>query len=159
MSSIGKYVLLLPMIVIALHCSTSEQNDNKLSVDVVLTTVDAWFDLMPRTSPGKFHLSGEITLANSNSIDIENLNLKTITVYSNAEVIYTFKPYFSTKLKEDDYSLKIGSSKEFKFGTEAGMKIDPRLEENNIIDAKLNINFGEDNFVYEIKDIEIKRAY
>jgi len=56
---------------------------------------------------------------------------------------------------EDDYSLKIGSSKEFKFGTEAGMKIDPRLEENNIIDAKLSINFGEDNFVYEIKDIEI----
>ena len=159
MRSIGKYILFLPVIILAISCSASEQIDNKLSVDVVLTTVDAWFDLMPGTSPGKFHLTGEIKLTNSNSVDIENLNLKTITVYSNAEVIYIFKPYFSPKLKEDDYSLKIGSSKEFRFGTEAVIKIDPRLEENNVIDAKLNFNYGKDNFMYEIKAIEIKRAY
>ncbi len=159
MSSIGKYILLLPMIVIALQCSTSEQIDNKLSVDVVLTTVDAWFDLMTVTSPGKFHLTGEIKLTNSNSVDIENLNLKTITVYSDANVIYTFNPYFYPKIKDDDYSLKIDSSKEFRFGAEAGMKIDPRLEENNSIDVILNFYLDEDSFMYEIKNIEIIRAY
>jgi len=161
MSSIVKYILLLPVIFLTTRCSASEQIDNKLSIDIVLTTVDAWFDLMPGTSPGKFHLTGEIKLTNSNNVEIENLNLnlKTITVYSDAKVIYTFNPYFYPKIKDDDYSLKIDSSKEFRFGAEAGMKIDPRLEENNAIDVILNFYLGEDNFMYEIKNIEIMRAY
>lgn len=159
MRSIEIYILFLPVIILAVRCSASEQIDNKLSVDVVLTSVDSWFDLMPGTSPGKFHLTGEIKLTNSNSVNIENLNLKTITVYSDAKVIYTFNPYFYPKIKDDDYSLKIDSSKEFRFGAEAGMKIDPRLEENNAIDVILNFNLGEYSFMYEIKNIEIIRAY
>ena len=159
MRSIGKYILFLPVIILAISCSASEQIDNKLSVDVALTTVDAWFDLMPGTSPGKFHLTGEIKLTNSNSVDIENLNLKTITVYSDAKVIYTLNPYFYPKIKDDDYSLKIDSSKEFRFGTEAGIKIDPSLEENNAIDVMLNLYLDENRFMYGIKNIEIIRVY
>jgi hypothetical protein len=62
-------------------------------------------------------------------------------------------------LKEDDFSLKIGSSKEFMFGTESVMSIYPRLEESNLIDVKLNFTLGEDDFIYEIKDVEIQRVY
>ena len=72
MRSIRTNIIHATLIFISLSCSTSEKIDNKLSVDVVQTTVDAWFDLMPGTSPGKFHLSGEIKLSNSNSVDIEN---------------------------------------------------------------------------------------
>jgi hypothetical protein len=159
MSSIRTDVLFSTIVFIALSCSTSEKINDKSSVDVVQTTVDAWFDLMPGTSPGKFHLSGEVKLGNSSSADIENIKLKTITVYSKAEVIYNFKPYFSHMLKEDDFSLKIGSSKEFMFGTESVMSIYPRLEESNLIDVKLNFTLGEDDFIYEIKDVEIQRVY
>ena len=159
MSSVRTYLLFIPIVFFYVNCSTAEKVNENSSVDVVQTTVDAWFDLMPGTSPGKFHLQGKIKLANSSSSDIENLDLKSISVYSNEQVIYNFKPYFNPMINEDDYSLKIGGSKEFNFGTESGMKIDSRLGESNIIGVKLNFTFGEDNFIYEVNDVEIMQVY
>jgi hypothetical protein len=159
MSSVRTYLLFPTLVIITLSCSTSERVNGESSINVVQTTVNAWFNLMPGPSPGKFNLQGEIKLANSNSVDIENLNLESITVYSNEEVIYTFKPYFSPLVKDDDYSLNAGNSKEFSFGSDSGMKIDSWLEESNIIDVRLNLAFDEDNFKYEIKDVEIMWVY
>ena len=93
----GMNLLIMIFSILTLGCSTSEKVNDKFSVDVVQSSVDAWFDLMPGTSPGKFHLSGEIELINSAAVDIKNINLETITVYSNAEVIYNFKPYFNPR--------------------------------------------------------------
>ena len=155
----GMNLLIMIFSILTLGCSTSEKVNDNFSVDVVQSSVDAWFDLMPGTSPGKFHLAGELELINSAAVDIENINLERITVYSNVEVIYNFKPYFNPRLKEDKYSLKIGSGKEFTFGSESGIRIDPRLEESNLIDIKLHFTLGEENFIYEIKNIEITRAY
>lgn len=159
MYRIKTYKLLANVILLGLSCSTSEKINNKLSLDVVQASVEAWFDLMPGTSPGKFHLTGEIKLANSISVDIENLNLNTITVYSDTEVIYSFEPYFNPKIKEDEYSLKSGSSTEFIFGSKAGLKIDSRLEANNVCDVTLNFEFDEGNFMYQVKYVEIIRTY
>jgi hypothetical protein len=114
---------------------------------------------MPGPSPGKFHLQGEIKVATTKSADIENLNLKSITIYSNEEAIYNFKPYFNPVVKDDDYSIYTGISKEFIFGTKSGMKIDSGIEEKNVIDVKLDFTFGDVNFMYEIKDVEIMRVY
>ena len=159
MISVKTYLLFSTLVIIALSCCTSEKINKNPSINVVESLVTAWFDLMPGPSPGKFHLKGEIKLANTNSADIENLNLKSITVYSNEEIIYNFKPYFNPVVIDDDYSIKIGISKEFSFGTKSGMKIDSRLEEKNVIDVKLNFTFGDVNFMYEIKDVEIMRVY
>ncbi|MEJ2195822.1 MAG: hypothetical protein P8X73_13325 [Ignavibacteriaceae bacterium] len=159
MDRIKTYRLLANVILLGLSCSTSEKINNKLSLDVVQASVDAWFDLMPGASPGKFHLTGEIKLANSNTIDINNLNLSAITVYSNTEVIYSFEPYFNPKIKEDEYSLKSGSRNELIFGSKAGLKIDSRLEANNVCDVTLNFEFDEGNFMYQVKYVEIIRTY
>ncbi|UCH64549.1 MAG: hypothetical protein JSW63_07910 [Ignavibacterium sp.] len=159
MSSVRIILLFSIIIIIAISCSTSEKINDKSSFDVVQATVDAWFDLMPGPSPGRIHLQGKIKLANSSSEDIKNLSLKAITVHSNQEVIYNFKPYFKPIIKDDDYSLNTGISKEFSFDTESGMKIDSNVEKINVVDVKLNFTFDEDNFEYEIKDVEIKRVY
>ena len=151
---------LFPMVILlSVSCSTSEKTNNKLSVNVVQISVDAWIDLMPGSSPGKFHLAGEIKLANSNSIEINNLNLGEITIYSNSEVIYSFEPYFNPKFKKDEYSLNTGGNKEFIFGTKTGLKINSKLEANNICDVNLYITFDEGNFIHQVKDVEIKRTY
>jgi len=125
---------------------------------VVQCSIDAWFDLLPGMLPGKFHLSGENKLSNANSVDKENLNLNAIKVCSNTEFIYSFEPYFIPKSKKDDYSLKSDRT-EFIFGTKAGLKIDSRLEANNVCEVTLNFEFDEGNFIYQVDDVEIIRTY
>ena len=159
MSSVRTYFLFVIVVIISLGCANKEQVIDKSTIRVVSTKVEAWFDLMPGPSPGRFHLQGEIKLANSSSSDIENLNLKSVTVYSNKEVVYNFKPYFNPLLEESNLSLEKNSSKEFRFGSERGMKIDSRLDESKLIDVKLNFTFGEESFMYELKDIDIMKVY
>jgi hypothetical protein len=159
MTSVRISLLPFTLVFLGISCSTSEQTNDKSSFDVVQDSVDAWFDLMPGPSPGRFHLQGKIKLANSSSADIKNLNLKAIAVHSNQEVIYNFKPYFKPVVKGEDYSLNTGISKEFSFGTESGMKIDSNVKEIIVVDVKLNFTFDEDNFKHEVKDVEIMRVY
>ena len=70
----GMKLMTIIFSILILGCSTSEKVNGKSSVDVVQSSVDAWFDLMPGTSPGKFHLSGEIELINSAAVDIKNID-------------------------------------------------------------------------------------
>lgn len=159
MGSVKIYLFFLTLTFIVLSCSSSVKINDISSIDVVQNNIDGWFNLMPGPSPGRFHLQGEIKLANTSAADIDDINLKSITIYYNKELIYNFKPYFKPVVKDDDYSLKMELSKEFRFGTESGLKIDSRVKEVNAIDVKLNFAFDEENFLYEITDVEIKRVY
>ena len=154
-----KTYLLLITVAISLDCANTEKVNDKSSIDVILTKVDAWLNLMPGTSPRKFHLQGEIKLANTNAKDITNLNLNSITVYTNEDIVYNFKPYFSVLAEEESLSLNKNSSKEFVFGTASGMTIDPRLTENNVIDVKLNFTFDKENFIYDLNAVNIMKVY
>jgi len=114
---------------------------------------------MPGTSPGKFHLTGEITLKNRGSDEIKNIELNNITVYSNEDVVYTLTPYFSTKNKKDNYNLGINKEKIFSFGSDNVLKIDERLEINNLINIKLEFISEQGNIHFTFREIEVERAY
>ena len=91
-------------------------------------------------SPGKFHLTGEVSLQNNSDEEIKNINLDNITVYSSGEIIYSFKPYFTHRKRGDNFSLKTGMVKVFRFGMEEGLKIDERLDNNKFININLNLS-------------------
>jgi len=121
--------------------------------------INAWLNLMPGTSRGKFHLTGEITLKNRGSDEIKNIELNNITVYSNEDVVYTLTPYFSTKNKKDNYNLGINKEKIFSFGSDNVLKIDERLEINNLINIKLEFISEQGNIHFTFREIEVERAY
>jgi len=154
---ITSLLLLIPSIISS--CASSERVNYNLNLSIVKREINVWLNLMPGTSPGKFHLTGEITLKNRGSDEIKNIELNNITVYSNEDVIYTLTPNFSPKNKKDNYNLGINKEKIFSFGSDNVIKIDERLEINNLINIKLEFISEQGNIHFTFREIEVERAY
>ena len=140
-------------------CASSEKANVELSLEVVKSEINAWLNLMPGVSPGKFHLTGDVSLQNNSDEEIKNINLDNITVYSSGDVIYSFKPYFTHKIEGDNFSLKTGMEKVFTFGIEDGLKIDERLGKNKFININLNFISNKGSYSYSVDSIKVEEAY
>ena len=151
--------IILLLILFITSCAPSEKANVKVSLEVVKIEINAWLNLMPGVSPGKFHLTGEVTLQNISDEEIINISLDNITVYSSGEVIYSFKPYFTHKTEGDNFNLKTGMEKVFAFGIEEGLKIDARLDKNKIINIKLNFVSDKGSYSYLVDSVEVEEAY
>jgi hypothetical protein len=139
--------------------SCSEKVNTELLLEVKMIDINAWLNLMPGVSPGKFHLTGEVILQNQSDEEIKNISLNNITVCSSDEVIYSFKPYFTQKMEEDNLNLKTGMDKIFGFGIAEGLKIDERLAKNKIIDINFNFVSDKGSYSYSVDSIELEEAY
>ncbi len=151
--------IVLLAILFSTSCASSEKANVDLTLIVVKSEINAWLNLMPGVSPGKFHLTGEVTLQNLSEEEIKNINLDNITVYSSKEVIYSFKPFFTHKLVEDNFSLKTGMEKVFTFGIEDGLKINERLDKNKFININLNFISDTGSYSYSVDSIKVEEAY
>jgi len=140
-------------------CASSEKANVELSLEVVKSEINAWLNLMPGVSPGKFHLTGDVSLQNNSDEEIKNINLDNITVYSSGDVIYSFKPYFHPRKRGDNFSLKTGVVKVFRFGMEEGLKIDERLDKNKFININLNFISNKGSYSYSVDSIKVEEAY
>jgi len=140
-------------------CACSEKAKAELLLEVVKIEIDAWLNLLPGVSPGKFHLTGEVTLKNQSDEPIKNISLSNITVYSSEEVIYFFIPYFKNKMEEDNINLKTGMDKIFSFGMAEGLKIDERLARNKIINVNLNFVSDKGSYSYSVDNVKVEETY
>lgn len=154
------YITISPiLILLSFSCVSSEKNMKELSLKVLKSEVNAWLNLMPGISPGKFHLTGKITFQNLSDNEIKNISLDNLKVYSSEEVIYSFKPFFANKIKEENFNLKKGVVKEFTFGIEKGLKIDERLNDNEFINTTFNFISDEGAYYYSVDSIKVVKAY
>ena len=151
--------IVLLVILFITSCASSEKANVELSLEVVKSEINAWLNLMPGVSPGKFHLTGEVSLQNIADEEVKNINLDNITVYSSEEVIYSFKPYFTHKMEGDNYNLKKGMDKVYAFGIEKGLKIDGRLDKNKFINVKLKFLADKGSYSYSVDSVEVGKAY
>ncbi len=151
--------IVLLLILFITSCASSEKAKVELSLEVVKIEINAWLNLMPGVSPGKFHLTGEVTLQNLSDEEIKNINLDNITVYSSEEVIYSFKPYFTYNTEEDNFNLKTGMVKVFRFGMAEGLKIDERLGKNKFININLNFISDKGSYSYSTDSVKVEEAY
>ena len=154
-----RILIFLSISVLLIECMSSEKVTTRLQIAIVNSKVNAWLNLMPGTSPGTFHLVGEITIENKSDGDIEDIKLDSVSIYSGTGEIYSITPYFKTKLQGQDFSILKNAQKEFSFGTEKGLEMTEFLKQNNHVDIKLIFSSGEKNFSYLFKNIEIERAY
>jgi len=140
-------------------CTTSEKANVEEYLEVVKSEINAWLNLMPGVSPGKFHLTGDVSLQNISDEEINNIKLDNITVYSSEEVIYSFRPYFTHRKRRDNFSLNTGMFKVFRFGMEEGLKIDERLDKNKFINIKLNFISDKGSYAYSVDNVKVEEAY
>jgi hypothetical protein len=156
--SLSSSIILLVILLIT-SCASSEKANAELLLEVKKIEINAWLNLMPGVSPGKFYLTGEVILQNQGDEEFKNISLNNITVYSSEKVIYSFKPYFTNNTEEDNFNLETGMDKIFGFGLVEGLKIDERLGKNKIIN--INLNFVSDNGSYSssVDSIEVEKAY
>jgi len=145
------------LLITSFACSKKVQSE--LFLEVKKVEINAWLNLMPGVSLGKFHLTGEVTLQNQSDEEINNTSLNNITVYSSEEVIYSFKPYFTNKMEEDNFNLIKGMAKVFRFGMEEGLKIDKRLAKNKIININLEFVSDKGSYTYSVDSVEVEEAY
>jgi len=150
--------IILLVILLITSCASSEKANVEL-LEVAKSEINAWLNLMPGVSPGKFHLTGEVTLQNLSDEEIKNISLDIITVYSSEEVIYSFKPYFAPRKRGDNFSLKTGMVKVFRFGMEEGLKIDERLSKNKIININLNFISDKGSYSYSVDSVKVEEAH
>jgi hypothetical protein len=151
--------IVLLVILLIISCASSEKANVELSLEVVRSEINAWLNLMPGVSPGKFHLTGNVSLQNKSDEEIKNINLDNITIYSSGEVIYYFKPYFAPRKRGDNFSLKTGMEKEYTFGIEDGLKIDERLDKNKFLNINLNFISDKGSYSYAIDSVKVEEAY
>jgi hypothetical protein len=150
-------VMILLLLITCSACSEKEKAELLLEVENI--EINSWLDLMPGVSPGKFHLTGEVTLKNLGDKDVNDISLNNITVYSSEENIYTFKPYFKNKSEEDNFNLKKGMTKVFRFGLEEGLKIDGRISTYKMINIKLKFVSGKGSYYYLVNNVEVEEAH
>ena len=153
----GSIVLIVTLFITS--CASSEKANVEVSLEVATSEINAWLNLMPGVSPGKFHLTGDVSLQNNSDEEIKNINLDNITVYSSGDVIYSFKPYFTHKIEGDNFSLKTVMEKVFTFGIEDGLKIDERLGKNKFININLNFISNKGSYSYSVDSIKVEEAY
>jgi hypothetical protein len=151
-------IILIVMLLIT-SCAASEKANTELLLEVKKIEISAWLNLMPGVSPGKFHLTGEVTLQNQSDEEINNISLDNITVYSSEQIIYSFKPYFTHKTEIDNLNLKTGMDKVFDFGMEKGLKIHKRLADNKIININLSFVSDKGSYSYSVDSVEVEEAY
>ena len=139
-------------------CSSSRNNSDKTLIEIKSYSINCWLNLMPG-SKGKFFTNGELEIINSGKNDIEKIAFNSVTIYSNKEVVYTFKPITETKLSNDNFSLEAVKEKFFRFSTDGGLKIDERLMKSNLVDMKIEIMYDTNKINYGIDSVTVERAY
>lgn len=152
-------LIILLVILFITSCVSSEKAKVRVSLEVVKSEINAWLNLMPGVSPGKFHLTGDVSLQNLSDEEIKSISLDNITVYSSEEVIYSFKPYFTPRKRGGNFILKIGMVKVFRFGMEEGLKIDERLGKNKFININFNFISDKGSYPYSIDSVKVQEAY
>ena len=140
-------------------CSSSENLNGYSPIELTSSHIDAWLNMMPGTSPGTFHIIGEIALQNNSETELDSMEMSNITVYCDSEVVYTFKPKFESEPGDNDPFFKPGTNKIFRIRTGKGLNINETIIRYKKINLKLNFitNLGEQFF--EIKNIKVERAY
>ncbi len=152
-------LIILLVILFITSCVSSEKAKVRVSLEVVKSEINAWLNLMPGVSPGKFHLTGDVSLQNLSDEEIKSISLDNITVYSSEEVIYSFKPYFTPRKRGGNFILKTGMVKVFRFGMEEGLKIDERLSKNKFININFNFISDKGSYPYSIDSVKVQEAY
>lgn len=154
-----KYFLVFLAIVFLLGCSSAGILNGDLQIEMKKNHVDSWLNLMPGTSPGTFHITGEFTLKNNSTAGLDSINLTKITAYADSQEVYTFKPEFHSKSGEAYYSLQPGVAKEFSFGTKQGLKVNDMLMKYKRINIKLELSTNLGKQYFKINNIKVERAY
>jgi len=152
-------LIILLVILFITSCVSSEKAKVRVSLEVVKSEINAWLNLMPGVSPGKFHLTGDVSLQNLSDEEIKSISLDNITVYSSEEVIYSFKPYFTPRKRGGNFILKTGMVKVFRFGMEEGLKIDERLGKNKFININFNFISDKGSYPYSIDSVKVREVY
>ncbi len=153
-----KLFLFILISVFLLSCSSAKSGNETLQIEVDVADLYCWLNLMPG-NPGRFHLLGDLIITNISSDTIKELNLEEVKVYSNNELVYSFKPFFNLKNNYEVNSIEIGNGKEYTFGVDSGLNADERLLANNIVKIEMRFYSEKKIFIYTINNIVVEQAY
>ncbi len=138
-------------------CSSSNKIYTMKNVNVAPVELHAWIDLMPG-KPSTVHFSGVLKITNNGKEKLDKLELNTIEVFQSGNVLYRFKPEFSSGSGITGEMLP-GDSKLFKFNTKKGLKSKAGLNAGEPVAAMLSFSAGEMNFTYKIDSLNIQKVY
>ncbi|MEE9432545.1 MAG: hypothetical protein V3V16_15975, partial [Melioribacteraceae bacterium] len=110
----------------------------------------SWVNLMPGSKP-KFHISGKFNLLKSDDYNIENMKLKYVKVYQSDKEVYFVKP----KVRVEDK----GDIKQIMFSTLRGLSINKKLNTKQNVMFEFIFNDTSNDFIYQIKDVELQEVY
>ncbi|MFO7525480.1 MAG: hypothetical protein R6W68_08510 [Ignavibacteriaceae bacterium] len=150
-------VIILIPIFIFFSCTGLKEVDGT-NVDIEIVEINSWLNLMPG-GPGSFHLSGEAAIYSGTDNMIFNIDMKEVSVFTNNDLLYTFKPVFKYSRTEPDYSLNEKRIEVYQFYTESGLEIREVLMGDNRINVELIFKIDDEEIRKTMNDVEVTRAY
>lgn len=158
MNIIKRYISLWLLVVGSLSCSSSGQKTEIQNIEVVITGMNTWLNLMPG-SPGKFFLQGEMTVKILADETLTDISIKNIKVYSREKLIFNFTPILELKYQDDQMTLRPGSSVEYRFGTDGGIRLGAVEIPDDKVDVIFSVSGGYGKYLVDLKDVYLERAY
>ena len=154
---IKQYISLL-LLILTLSCSHSGQKNEKQNFEVVITEMNTWLNLMPG-SPGKFFLQGEMIIKNLTDETIEDISIDNVKVYSQEKLLFNFSPILEFKNLDGQKILKPGSSIEYRFRTDGGIRLGTIEIPDDKVDVIFSVTGDSGKYIVDLKNVNVERTY
>ncbi len=115
-----------------------------------------WIDLMPKIGgeQKKFHITGELTLPESDEYELQNLSLERIKVFQKNKLVYSINP----TVRENELS-KNKDERVFLFSTIRGLTLTPELIIEEAVDVEFIFAGDSENYTYKVFDQSIDKVH
>ncbi|MGD8781488.1 MAG: hypothetical protein PVH88_21295 [Ignavibacteria bacterium] len=164
-------IILFVTVFLLLNCSSKETQKEKTEPEVkekevveevyeptIFIDVDkiyCWVDLMPKVNGrNKFHVTGEITVHESDDYELQNLRLERIKIFQNGKLIYIIKP----TIQENELTAD-KDERNFLFSTIKGLTLYPDFD----IEKEINVEFifrdNSDSYTYKVFEQSIEKVH
>ncbi len=132
--------------------AVEEAYEPTIFIDV--NKVYCWVDLMPKIDgENKFHITGEITVHESNDYELNNLTLEKIKIFQKNKLLYSIKP----TIKEND--LVNNNLRNLLFSTVKGLSLYPNFN----IEEEVNVEFifeeDANSFTFKVFGLSIDKVH
>ncbi len=151
------YGIILFLFCNVIGCST-DISSNRLNIKVEFTKINSWLNLMPGSSHN-FYLAGEYKVRNNTDSTIKKLELKQVKIYQDKKLIYSFTPFVTDISILESTEFVPDQTREFKFGTNPGLKQKSELDTEKNILIKFTFTSGNKFLELPNENINIEKVY
>lgn len=128
------------------------KKNNDLQIEI--SSLSSWVNLMPGSEKPKFHISGDIAVLSSEEYELNVISIKSIVISQQNKEIYFIRP-----AQEEGDLLQSAKTKQIRFSTLKGLILIDDLDSDLPVDVEFIFTDDNKEYSYYIDNLIIEKAY